>query len=276
MSSCDLLQITVPDARLQGTVKLLFAEGKFNGCNPNNEPVEFRDLASTSGFSIPQEPEMEPRYKYVCGKKEVVDIVVKENGLMISAILHDLTPENIKHLMRGKDLATQSQPALVAQPVDDLDFSEKNSTNDKIYRITDSSTGAKTPVLNVTSCIISNNGVPLIDGTDYVFSRAFGGIRFLKVQDSLLSVEVEASATNVTPYELGAEQPVQGWLKVLYYPTVDTIGEQCEPEVMLDQVGFIKFEDALEISEDSTSEPTLNFAVSGNVKVTDMRNLELV
>lgn len=274
--SCDLLQLTVPDARLQGTVRLLFKEGKFNGCVPSNEPIDFDDLASTSGFSIPQEPEIEPRYKFVCGKKEIADLVVKENGLAVQAILHDLTPKNIKRLLRGKDTVALAQAAINAQAIDDFDFATTPSEVGKNYRLTDSSTGTRQPILNASAVIITTGdpATPLVEGTDYVFMKKFGHVRFLTPQTTLLSVEVSADATNITPYELGAAAPIQGWLKVLYYPTVDTVGDQCEPEIMLDSVGFISFEDALEIGEDSAAEPTLKFTVQSNMKVTDLRVLD--
>jgi hypothetical protein len=270
---CDLLELVKPDSRLQGTIRLFFAAGNYNLCKPSEAPTVFEDLASTSGFSIPQEPEIEPRYKYACGRREVVDMVVRENGFSINAILHDLTLENLKKLYRGSDAEAFSQADLASQAIDGFDFSTTPSSSESLYFLTDSSSGSKTSVMNVTSLIISNSGVPLVEGEDYVYMKTFGAVKFLTTQNTVLTVEVSASATDTTPLDLGGNAPIKGWLRALYYPTVDTVGDQCEPEMMIDQVGFLSFEDTLEISDESTSEPTMVFTVSGTSRVTDLRSL---
>lgn len=271
--SCDLLEQVCPDARWQGTTQVLFAEGKFNACNPSQYPTEFKDLKTVSAFSLQQEPEIEERYKYVCGKKEIADQVIKENGFDFQTTLMDLTKDNLKLLFRGKDAEAIAQPALAAQAIDNIDFSGQPSSTEKLYFLTDSSGGQPRSVYSVTGLVISDNGVPLVEGTDYVFRKSIGAVKFLTVQNALLSVEVTAEQTNVIPIDLGGRNTFEGFVRVLYYPSKDTIGDQCEPEIIIDAVGFISFEDELGMGVDDASEAAMKFSVSGTPRLTDLRVL---
>ncbi len=273
MSFCDLLQKVVPDARIRGTVKVLFAEGEFSSCHGADAPDALEDLATTTGFELQQEPEKEPRYKYVCGKKEIVDQIVKENGFKLAGTLMDLDSGNLKRLLRGKEVTTAPQLEMSAQAIDSFDFTAVPSNSGKNYTLNDSSTGTKTQVLNITSLIIDNGGVPLVEGTDFVYEKSFGSIKFLTVQNSLLTVSVDATATNVAPFEIGATSVRRGFMRVLYYPTVDTIGDQCEPEVQIDVVGFLNFEDSITFSDDSDAEAAITFDVTGRPRLIDLRQL---
>jgi len=270
---CDLLETICPDARLQGTIQALFAEGKFNPCLANSAPTQFCNLKTISGFSIQQEPETETRYKWSCGKKEVVGKIVKEDGFMLQTTLQDLTIPNIKRIMRGKDVTPIAQGALTAQAIDSFDFSAKSSESDDLYFLTDSSSGAKLPVYNVTALILSTGGVPLVEGTDFVFRKTMGAVKFLTSQNSIVAVEVTASVTNTTPLELGGSNVTEGWLRVMYFPTQDTVGDQCEPEMFIDAAGFINFEEELGFNLDEPAEAQMSFEVSGNPVLTDLRNL---
>ena len=271
--NCDLLSQVCPDARLQGTVQALFVEGKFDVCNPASYPTNFKDLKTISGFSLQQEPEFEDRYKYTCGKKEIVGKTVKQNSLMFQTTLMDLTLNNIKLILRGKDVSTTAQTALTATTIDPLDFSTVASISDQIYFLSDSSNGSPVALYNIESLIITSEGTPLVEGVDYVFRKSIGAVKFITVQNTILDINVTAEATILNQVELGSANVTQGFMRILYFPTEDTIGNPCEPEMIIDAVGFISFEDEIGMNVDETAEAAMNFSITGNPRITDLRQL---
>ena len=271
--NCDLLSQVCPDARLQGTVQALFVEGKFDVCNPASYPTNFKDLKTISGFSIQQEPEFEDRYKYTCGKKEIVGKTVKQNSLMFQTTLMDLTLSNINLILRGKDVSSVVQPTLTAHTIDPLDFSTVPSVAEQLYFLSDSSSGSPVSLYNIETLIISDAGTPLVEGVDYVFRKSIGAVKFITTQDTVLDINVTAEATTPKQVELGSANVTQGFMRILYFPTEDTIGNPCEPEMILDAVGFISFEDELGMNVDETAEATMNFSITGNPRITDLRQL---
>ena len=271
--NCDLLSQVCPDARLQGTVQALFVEGKFDVCNPASYPTNFKDLKTISGFSIQQEPEFEDRYKYTCGKKEIVGKTVKQNSLMFQTTLMDLTLSNIKLILRGKDTSTTTQSTFGSQGVDPLDFSTIPSDSNQTYFLTDSSNGVPTSIYNIISLIITSEGTPLVEGVDYVVRRNIGAIKFITTQNTILDVNLTAPQMELRQAELGAASVTQGFMRILYFPTEDTTGNPCEPEMIIDAVGFISFEDEIGMNVDETTEAAMNFSITGNPRITDLRQL---
>ena len=271
--NCDLLSQVCPDARLQGTVQALFVEGKFDVCNPASYPTNFKDLKTISGFSIQQEPEFEDRYKYTCGKKEIVGKTVKQNSLMFQTTLMDLTLSNIKLLLRGKDTATLSQFGPGISLADPLDFSTVPSDSNQTYFLTDSSSGSPVSIYNIESILITSGGTPLVEGVDYVVRKNIGAIKFITTQNAILDINVTAGTLTVNQVDLGAASVTQGFMRILYFPTEDTTGNPCEPEMIIDAVGFISFEDEIGMNVGETTEAAMNFSITGNPRVTDLRQL---
>ena len=273
MANCDLFNKYLDNEELQGTAQILFAEGKFDVCKPADEPTVFCEIGNTSGFTIDQEPDVQFRERFSCGRMTKGAPIVKENGLKASAPVRALHRRNLKLLLRGEDETAVAQSALNAQAVDAMDFTTTPADLDKHYFITDSSTGTKVKIYNVTDVTIDNAGTPLVNGVDYVFRKAIGAIKFLTAQTANLTVTVTASAKTVTPLKVGAGSMTEGWIKILYFPTESSTDDQCEPEVILDGPGYMTFQDSVEINYEGSTEANLTFDFKDTVRVEDLREV---
>jgi len=255
------------DSALSGTWKCLFSEGNHDS-DPALDPVYY-DFGNVAGFGLTQETTTRPRNSYECGRTVLDQTIIQDQKIGGTSTLKEFPPDTIKALYRGADGENHAQTALAAVEVDDLEFSTTPAEIGRFYQLTN---GGK-KIFKVTNLTLTAGATTLSENTDYKVEKITGMVRFLTAQTADITVTVTAAAFDQSPILLQEGDIRRGKFRFLYFPVKPTDGSPCSPEMIIDSLGEIVFDQELTIAVDSDTEASVAYNFTGTPELWDLRNL---
>ena len=257
----------INDAALSGTWKALFAEGDFVA-TPTLVPVYYA-FGNLGPVSLNQEVTKRPRYRYECGAKVLDTNIIQEQKVMMEAQHLTFPKETLDVLLRAQDGAAYGQDALSAAVVDPLAFDTTAAVIGRFYQLYNSGK----PIFKITALTLTVSATPLVDGTDYVLEKATGMVRILTAQTAEVVVTATASAYDDAPMTLHQTDFRKGKLRFLYFPAKETNGVPCEPEIIIEGVGEVVFEEGFTIGSEDDAQPNVGYEFTDEPVIYDLRTL---
>lgn len=267
---CDLLNQFSNDKHLQGSIQLFLTEGVT--CLDDKDNVKSQYIGDNKGFKLMNEKEQIDIVRDRCGKTQLLNQVTSKLNLKFLSVQQDMNMDAIKRILSGGDVAPIAQSANTNLVVDTFDFTAVGADLNCSYQITDSTSGVKKEVLSITAMSLDVGGTALVEGVDYaVDSKRFGKIIFLKDPAGIVNVSVSNTAVNATPFEVEASNSVQGKLTAFYYPQLNTLGEECEPEMKLEAIVTLNFTGEIGLMTEAATEPEITWIINGSPRILDLR-----
>jgi hypothetical protein len=257
----------INDAALSGTWKALFAEGDFS-TTPTLDPIYY-DFGNLGPVALNQELTTRPRYRYECGQKVLDQTLIQEQAVTIDAQMLTFPRETLNILFRGEEGDAYGQASLAAVEVDTLAFATTPAVIGRFYQLTN----ADKKIFNVTDLTLTEGANTLVEGTDYVLEKVTGMVRFLTAQTADVTVTVTADAFDEKAITLHQSDVRTGKFRLLYFPAKETNGAACEPEIIIDGIGEVVFEEGLTIGSESDAEPNVGIKFTDDPEIYDLRTL---